>query len=383
MKIIHLTTDEKFIDGAMFLFNKAFLNQNQLCVLKPPANPAIRYIKQSKIDYEIVKTKNTLETIKKYTSNADWVVIHGLNEVWADYIIENTSKKILYVVWGAEVYGNPLLYNQTLLGDYTTQLAKKIERKPLIQKIKDVINSFRYRLPKTNQNQQWLKNKKALNKIDNISAIYKEEIDFYKEKSIICEDTNFIKFGYYPIEYFTNNINESVTLGNHIMIGNSSSLTNNHLEVFRKLESLGVKNDIVVPLSYGDKKLAKILVKKGEKMFGKQFKPIIDFMPLDNYTKLMQSCGVVIMNHYRQQAVGNIITAVYLGAKVYLDERNTIYKYLKRLGCLVYNMSDLKDITELTRLSQKDISNNRIKLVSDINAKNIIDSLRKLSEEYN
>lgn len=376
MKIIHLTTDEKFIDGAMFLFNKAFPNQNELLVLKPPANPAIRYIKQSRIDFEIVKNKSTLETIKKYTSNADWVVIHGLNEVWADYIIENTSKKILYVVWGAEVYGNPLLYNQPLLGDYTTQLAKKIERKPLIQKIKDVINSFRYRLPKTNQNEQWLKNKKALNKVENISVIYKEEIEFYKENKIIREDTSFIKFGYYPIEYFTANIDENAELGNDIMIGNSSSLTNNHLEVFEKLKTLEVEKNIVVPLSYGDKKLAKILIDEGKKMFGKQFKPITDFMPLDDYTRLIQSCGIVIMNQYRQQAVGNIITAVYLGVKVFLDKRNTIYQYLKSNGCHIYSLDDLKSINDLCVLSYSERQNNKLMLMGDISRNELISHLK-------
>ncbi|QSS98031.1 TDP-N-acetylfucosamine:lipid II N-acetylfucosaminyltransferase [Psychroflexus sp. ALD_RP9] len=376
MNIIHLTTDEKFIDGALFLFNKAFPNQNQLLVLKPPANPAIRYIKQSRIDFEIVKNKSTLETIKKHTSNADWVVIHGLNEVWANYIIKNTSKKILYVVWGAEVYGNPLLYDQPLLGHHTIQLDEKLERKPLIQKIKDVINSYRFGLPKTNQKQQWLKNKKALHKIDNISIIYKDEVDFYKKNNIIPSNTNFIKFGYYPIEYFANGIDEDVKLGNRIMIGNSSSLTNNHLEVFKKLASLGVKNEIVVPLSYGDKRLAKILVKEGQKMFGKQFKPITDFMPLEQYTKLMQSCGIVIMNHYRQQAVGNIITAMYLGAKVFLDERNTIYHYLKRIGCFVYSIEELKSLDSLKNLEPYQITQNKEILLKDISSDKLVNELK-------
>jgi hypothetical protein len=376
LKIIHLTTDEKFIDGAMFLFNKAFPNQNQLCVLKPPANPPIRFIKQSKIDFEIVKTKNTLEAVNNYTNNAEWVVIHGLNEVWADYIIENTQKKILYVVWGAEVYGNPLLYNQPLHGDYTSQLAKKIERKSITQKMKDIINSYRFNLPRVNQKEQWQRNKKALNKIDNISVIYKEEIEFYKENKIIREDTNFIKFGYYPIEYFTANIDENAELGNDIMIGNSSSLTNNHLEVFEKLKTLEVENNIVVPLSYGDKKLAKILIDEGKKMFGKQFKPITDFMPLDDYTRLMQSCGIVIMNQYRQQAVGNIITAVYLGVKVFLDKRNTIYQYLKRNGCYIYSLDDLKSINDLCVLSYSERQNNKLMLMGDISKNELISHLK-------
>ena len=375
MKIIHLTTDEKFIDGAMFIFNKAFPKQNKLFVLKSPANPPIRFIRQSKIDAEIVKSEKSLAEVKTITKDADWIVVHGLNETWARFILENNEQNILYVVWGAEVYGNPYLYDIALYGDYTERLAKKLEKKSFIQKVKDTINTFRFNLPTLTKEQQWKLNKQAFQKLKYISVIYKEEIDFYKENNIVSNNAKFIKFGYYPIEYITKDIDEEITLGTNIMIGNSSSLSNNHLEVLYKLKKLEVKNKILVPLSYGDKRLAKHIEHTGQDLFGNQFTAITEFMPLNEYTTLMQSCGIVIMNHYRQQAVGNIITAMYLGAKVFLDERNTIYRYLKRIGCHVYKISEIKCNDDLAKLELHEIKENRELLINDISSKLLIDNI--------
>jgi hypothetical protein len=51
------------------------------------------------------------------------------------------------------------------------------------------------------------------------------------------------------------------------------------------------------------------------------------------------------MNHYRQQALGNIITALWLGAKVYLSERSIICTYLKRLNINVFTIETDLDIS--------------------------------------
>lgn len=377
MKIVHLTTDEKFIDGAMFIFNKAFPKQNKLFVLKSPANPPFRFIRQSQIDAEIVKSGKSLAEVKTLTGDADWIVIHGLNETWARFILENTKQNILYVVWGAEVYGNPLLYNKPLYGKYTEKLARQLNKKSFTQKLKDVINTYRFNLPRLGKEQQWKLNKQAFQKLRYISVIYKEEIDFYKENNIVSNNAKFIKFGYYPIEYITKDIDEEVALGTNIMIGNSSSLSNNHLEVLYKLKKLEVKNKILVPLSYGDKRLSKHIKRTGEDLFGSQFKAITKFMPLNEYTTLMQSCGIVIMNHYRQQAVGNIITAMYLGAKVFLDERNTIYRYLKRIGSYIYSINEIKSETDLEILSKHQIEKNRKILIKQISENVLVNELRQ------
>jgi hypothetical protein len=65
-------------------------------------------------------------------------------------------------------------------------------------------------------------------------------------------------------------------------------------------------------------------------------------MPLDEYNDLVAGCDVVIMNHRRQQALGNIGTALNAGATVYLDEANPVYEFFRRSGASVRPTSELR-----------------------------------------
>lgn len=377
MKLIHLITDEKFIDGAFFTFEKAFPNENTYLILKSPSNPPIRYLKSTRIDIVLFRSNKVMKQLESITDDFDWIIVHGLNELWTQFIINNPHKKTLYIVWGAEIYGNPLLYNKTLFGDKTALLAKKLNKNILFQQFKMFVRKQLYGFNIATQIDRWKQTVKALKTIDKISILYEEEISFYRELKIISAKTEYLKFGYYPIEYIKSGLDINNQLGNNIMVGNSSSLSNNHLEIFDKLLNLNSKNKIIVPLSYGDKKLARLIVQKGKCLFGNQFIPITEFMPLAEYTKIMQTCNVVIMNHYRQQAVGNILSSVYLGAKVFLNPKNSIYDYLKRLGCYIFDVNiDLNSISDLEPLSQYQIKINREKLQADISQEVFIKNLK-------
>ncbi len=378
MKILHLTTDEKFIDGAMFTFNIAFPNQNRLLVLKPPGNPPICFIKKSKIDYQLISSKNTLSELDNLIGEFDWLIIHGLNEIWSRLILREDNLKFLYVIWGAEIYGNPMIYNKSLYGSRTQEIARS-SRKSLIEKIKASINRFRFKVKPTGESELFYLNKNALKRVENIAILYKEEVELYKNLNIISQNVRYVKFGYYPIEYFASSIDLSKPLGDKILIGNSASLSNNHLEAFEILKTVSTKRDVIVPLSYGDKQIAKKVVDNGYLFFGEKFHPLTTFLTLEGYTNVMSSCNVVIMNHYRQQAVGNIISAIYLGAKVFLNPQNSIYSYLKNIGCFVYNINaELESESDLIGLSQNQIKHNREILNSDLNCNVFIKSLKSI-----
>ena len=101
---------------------------------------------------------------------------------------------------------------------------------------------------------------------------------------------------------------------------------------------------------------------------------------LDEYNKMLSTCSVAIMNHYRQQAVGNIIALVYSGAKVYLSSQNTVYHFLKRIGCNVYSVeNDLitSNINALEPLSKEESTQNKEILYRFLNTEKLIEDLRK------
>jgi hypothetical protein len=89
------------------------------------------------------------------------------------------------------------------------------------------------------------------------------------------------------------------------------------------------------------------------------------------------------MNHHRQQAIGNVMNAVYIGAKVFLSEKNTLFHYLKRIGCHIFSVEhDLivenKEVFNLLTIQQ--MSDNRAIVSSELSLDNLVTELRdKLS----
>ena len=67
------------------------------------------------------------------------------------------------------------------------------------------------------------------------------------------------------------------------------------------------------------------------------------------------------MNHYRQQAMGNILIALWMGAKLFLSLRNPAYSFLNNMGVKLFSIEkDLyKNKISLDGLFEKDIFNNR------------------------
>ena len=69
-------------------------------------------------------------------------------------------------------------------------------------------------------------------------------------------------------------------------------------------------------------------------------------------------------------------------SKVFLNENNTIYHFLKRIGCYVFSIqNDLEkanhDITMLDNLSENQIKNNQLILKNEFGEKILINELHK------
>ena len=175
---------------------------------------------------------------------------------------------------------------------------------------------------------------------------------------------------YYPLEVLFKGIENVKVRGENILLGNSASFTNNHIEAFNFLKGINLEDrKIIMPLSYGDKVYGEKVDEIGKSIFGSKLESIFHFIPLSEFNELLSTCNVVIMNHYRQQAVGNIIATLWMGAKVYLNEKNTFYHYLKRIGVYVYSIE--KDLISsglyvLKGLDEEQVNHNREILKKEI-----------------
>ena len=135
-----------------------------------------------------------------------------------------------------------------------------------------------------------------------------------------------------------------------IIVGNSATRENHHLEAFEMLKGLDLNGvEIICPLSYGNMNYAKIIREKGQKLFGEAFHPLDEMMEYEKYIELLAGCDVGIFNNDRQQAMGNITTLLAMGRKVYMRPDTSMWERYRKAGYRIFDINELKgtDIEEL------------------------------------
>lgn len=132
-----------------------------------------------------------------------------------------------------------------------------------------------------------------------------------------------------------------------ILVGNSADPTNNYMDAYRHLKNCINGNiEIYSALSYGDEMNRQNVINEGSKMFGERFHPITEFMERQTYISFLNGMDSIVMYHNRQQACGNIMTAITLGKPVFMKSINPIYAMLRQIGITsVYDVRDLSNIS--------------------------------------
>lgn len=192
-------------------------------------------------------------------------------------------------------------------------------------------------------------------------------------------------FFYYPIDTILGELYYRPLPDNScketVMVGNSASRTNNHKYLLALLSQfdLGGKK-VVVPLSYsGRARYVNEVVAYGKKEV-EGFVPLMKFMPLDEYNRLQSSTAVALFGNLRQEAIGNIMIALYMGAKVFLFESNPVYEWAATHNLKVYPMSALSQVELDTLLPAEDAEHNRSVLRELYSKRRMIQLIKELFE---
>jgi hypothetical protein len=167
--------------------------------------------------------------------------------------------------------------------------------------------------------------------------------------------------------------------GADVLLGNSATSSNNHVEALELLrDRVAADAHVVVPLSYGHAAYADRVEALGRALLGERFDPLRGWMSLDAYNERIRRCGTVVMNHRRQQAVGNIGAALYKGAAVYLRPENPLYPFYRSLGIAVRAVDELA-AGPLSPLSPEDGQRNRQAIAGYYGRARVVDTIRKLA----
>ncbi len=153
-----------------------------------------------------------------------------------------------------------------------------------------------------------------------------------------------------------------------IIVGNSAYPRNNHYDALDKIKKYADSQVIIyAPLSYGPPSEAKKVSAYGHHILGAQFIPLTEFMPINEYNRLLATIDIGIFNQDRQQAMGNMITLLGMGKTVYIKPGTTPWNLFSSIGFKIkdaneFDMSllDPESILNNIELAKKHFSKNAL-----------------------
>ena len=358
--ILHIATDDKFIPFLQGLFEEAKPNENMWRIItdKPTLKFGLQINDTRTIDWKYFISEDISNDFKR----SKYVILHSmmLSGLQAVSLINRLPDDIVLIWrgWGFDYYKYIFeSQSRVLTLPETTALARKKEllfNSPRKIPKKLIINLF-YKSIKQKID-KWL-----IKRVDYFSCCVPDDFEALSN-SIPEFSAKFTPLNYYSKEdTFLHGENLEDLTGKDILLGNSASETNNHVEAIRILSKIDLSGrKVIVPLSYGDMDYQKQIISIGRDLLGDAFIPLTEFLTLPQYNKIISNCGSVIMNHVRQQGIGNISATLLRGGKVFLRPENPIYIYYTRLGIKIFQFTDALSLKDLViSLTEDEIVNNR------------------------
>lgn len=319
MRVLHFVTDEKFIAFAQQVYEEAFPGGNEYRVDADPSRPT-RYVKPG--PELVLKGRDYWSgpEVRRDLERFDCVVAHYMTPRFIRGIEQAPpGVTVVWSGWGADYY--PLL--EPLLGPLVLPRTARAARRstPLRTRL---IAGLQHRLPRRHS-------VRSIARRLDVVSVNPAEVDMFRRALPECDAVHH-HLPYYSTEA-TFEPGPPAMRGPNILLGNSAAPENNHVEALEALArtELGARR-VIVPLSYGPAGYADRVTALGRALLGERFVPLRSFMSLEEYHEAIGSCGVVLMNHVRQQAVGTISTALYKGAAVILRPENPVTRFYGDMG---------------------------------------------------
>lgn len=338
-KILHICESNAFLKFAICHFDRLFPNQNIFLLNTDfPIHGDFNYSDFPFVfscSYSSVDYHEYMENIElKYFL----VIFHNIGPPYKGEIAEKIYGKVPLhgILWGFEIFNSEKLKKKIYLKDTRVYLEKnnKVERETLKLGFRKLLNYY------VKPNSYWNRHWGIFDKLSSYSTILKSEKAFI-EKYYRTKKTYF-PFNYsggYDVEGY-----QPLRRGKSILIGNSASISNNHVDILSLLKKthLDPATEIILPLSYGNPRYADFVEKSFKEVFRDKVICLRNFVSLEDYSKIISSCAFVVMNHIRQQAMGNIFLSLVQGAKVFLNKKSFGYRELSDHKLKIYTIEDFR-----------------------------------------
>lgn len=385
----HFMIDEKFTDD--FIADAERYAPGNNIYLVTLYTPQPRFTKSPLIIYQKSVKKYWFSQIAPRLKSTDQVFIHWLDRRVYDIILSLPA--VIHVgifSWMGDLIATPsCLFEKEILKPVSYAFFRKHKRYQFQKDrshgvIYNMLLFGRHIFRILNAPREWSKKKKVMQRID--LFFHWNEFDYqWVKKRYPGFKALFVYFVYdvgldnsFSLPTGVKNAQDPLT----IWLGNSATVSNNHFEALDELGHL--KDDpieIICPLSYGelpDSVYTQQLIRKGKQIFGNKFIPLLTYLERDQYYALFQKVDVVLMNHVRSQAAGNVFAFLKLDKIIFMEEKSTLYQFLfaKNIDQL-YAMGDMKkySFSALKALTLAERSHTDINTILDLNLK--VENLKK------
>ena len=352
---LHVSHDNVFMDYVISISDEVDKDNNRFVILGYDESNMLKYIKSKNAalyKYDSLEFWNAIGDINTYKN----IYIHWLEGLTVDFVLRlPKSVNIIWCFWGGDGLEIPSLrlriYQEKTLEYF---LKNQNRHESLIENLKSL-----YRKRRTTR-----KHLQAIRRVNYFAHYLSEDYELIRNDTGMT--ARFIPFHYASVEDIVSIKEEPGVKSNDIILGNSDTLSNNHLEAIDYLSALNLSDTrIYCPLSYEKKEYAQFIASYGAKALGRNFIPLLEFMPKADYDSLLSSVNVAIMNHNRSQALGNIMVLLWKGARIYMSKKSSIYNLLLEKGCKIFCLDDLREVDISSPLSKAEVEMNR-KILLDL-----------------
>lgn len=356
--IVHLIEDEKVVDRLIDNFENVCPGDNiYVCMCRKSVKGSYTTVHihtQIPIHYFDYR----FDSFDGDLSKCNLVIIHYLTYQKALFVNKYVPKtvRVCWSIWGGDLFG--LLHDNYGYKLYSPENSyhKKITAKYLFK----LLTGVEYN--RNREIKRFIRNR--------VGGIIGTEADrLLLESYLGLSALKRFDYYYYSLEQILNVelLASTVSSGSKkILCGNSASFTGNHKYILNIIKGIDIKGwSVIMPLSYGgSSSYVDEIAQYGVECFGNSFTALKTFMPLSDYNHLMQSSPICIYGHWREEAFGNIVIALYLGSKVFLSVKNPYLKGLRELGFIVF---------ELESISREDIERPMLESDRNLNRTKCID----------
>ena len=355
LRVLHITPDDKFFDGVYTAYENNEVFENKALFYAPKKDYQFRYIKRTD-DLEIYyRKKDVKERLKR--DDYDIVFLHSMPYAFYQFVAcIPDNRKVIWWGWGYDIYeklhGLPAIVDINLYKEKTQFFIDSLKYDFRTVALK-ILNFFFGRIMMSYQEE-------AIKRVDYYQPVVKAEIDLLRRNKLFRAK----EFYYRTVTPVLCEYVERLADGD-IILGNSATATNNHLDVLEVVLRLKqVDQKVIMPLSYGNDKYKAWLKPHLQK---RDILPIYDFLPRDEYFQLVDKCSYAIYGNIRQQAMGNILHDIANGIKVFLYRDSIAYQNLISLGYVVFAIEDMSEMSLKTPLTKEQMNQNNKARMAEYN----------------